>query len=163
MDALHAHLLFNHAAIFGYYFSILLYIVAMIMRSELLKRTALIGLVGASFMTVIVFASGEGAGDRVKDIPGILRSAIDAHEEAAEVSIWLVSVAGFFSLGALSISLKRGTHPVFVQVIVITMAVAACISFYYVGRLGGQIRHTELLNGSMPAASPASAEEHDDD
>ena len=98
MDATHLHLLFNHVGILGLLFSACILLVAILLKSGILKRTAMTGFVIAAVAAAVTMNTGEGAEETVEHISGVAEAAIHEHEEAAESTIWLVGVCGLLSL-----------------------------------------------------------------
>lgn len=67
----HFHLVLNHLPILGTFFGLILLIAAMLLRSDLLKRTALV----AFFIVALPGAAGLSA-----DITGVKESGINNRE-----------------------------------------------------------------------------------
>ena len=148
MNPTHIHLLLNHVSIMAALFSVLLFFYGLFRSNETVKSISYAGFVIAALAAIPVFLTGEPAEDAVEKLPGVLESAIEKHEEAAEAAIWLISVTGILALGALlreKISIFRSKALVAVMIIA-SLASAATIS--YTGYLGGQIRHTEIASGT---------------
>lgn len=156
MDATHLHLLFNHVGIMGILFATILLLVAVFLRSDILKRTAMVGFVIATIATGITMNTGEGAEESVEHMPGITASNIHDHEEAAEVTVWVVAVCGLWSLIGLVFYLLSKPLPSMFSVVLVLVAIVAAAMIFNTGRLGGLIRHTEL-SGTTVAASPTNA------
>jgi uncharacterized membrane protein len=161
LDPTHLHLLFNHAGIFGVLFSTLILIASLLLKSNVLKRTAMIGFILSAIFTIVTMNSGEGAEERVEHMAGIVKSNIEAHEEAAELAAWLTGLTGLLSALGLFISFRGGRSLSWTTAVLLLMALAASASLSNTGLLGGKIRHTELSAGSVSAPLP-SGEEDDD-
>lgn len=163
MNQTHIHLMLNHVAILGSIFSILILLAGIVYNSDILKKTAMIGFVIAALTAIPVFLTGEPAEESVEHLPGIIKETIHDHEEAAEISIWLIVLLGLASLVTFFIaqknnSIKKG----FVTFLLLASLVAAG-SISYTGYLGGKIRHTELTPGGTPATNASTQGEEDDD
>lgn len=73
MNTTHIHLLLNHVAILGALFSVILLLAGMFIKSDILKKTALLGFVLAALASIPVFLTGEPAEESVEHLPGICR------------------------------------------------------------------------------------------
>jgi cobalamin synthase len=162
MDALHAHLIFNHAGIFGIIFSVCILMVGLALRSDILKRTAMAGFIIASVSAAITMNTGEGAEERVESISGFSEADVEAHEESAELSAWLAGTAGVLSLAGLVFWMTRKRIPAIVEVALLAVALAGSVSIFNTGRLGGKIRHTELASTSTDTPAQTGGDEDDD-
>lgn len=165
MDATHLHLLFNHVGIMGVIFSTCLLLVALFLKSDILKRTAMAGFVMATIATGITMNTGEDAEESVESISGVTESVIHEHEEAAEVTIWVVAACGLWSLVGLFFYFLSKPLPSTFSIVLVALAIGAAVMIFNTGRLGGLIRHTEL-SGTATAASPSNTNngehEHED-
>jgi uncharacterized membrane protein len=166
MDATHLHLLFNHVGILGLLFSACILLVAILLKSGILKRTAMTGFVIAAVAAAVTMNTGEGAEETVEHISGVAEAAIHEHEEAAESTIWLVGVCGLLSLIGLIFYFLSRTMPAAFYGLLLLVSLVASAMIFNTGRLGGLIRHTEL-SGTAPApdsghTAPAGEEEHAD-
>lgn len=164
MNQTHIHLLLNHVAILGSVFSIVLLIAGMVLKSDVLKKTAMIGFVIAALVAIPVFLTGEPAEESVENIAGTIKATIEEHEESAEISIWLVEFMGAVSLLTFFLAKKSNTINKGLLSFLLLLSIVAAGSISYTGFLGGKIRHTELsgLNGNA-TGQPDKAGEEDDD
>lgn len=163
MNPVHIHLLLNHVAILAALFSILIFIYGFIRKNETVKNIALTGYVLAALAAIPVFITGEPAEEAVENIPGVLESIIEQHEEAAELAIWLIEITGLLALGGLLLrKFKFFSSTAFAAVLLlISMISAGTIS--YTGYLGGKIRHTELNTNGGEALQQQAGEEEEED
>lgn len=93
---------------------------------------------------IIAFQSGHGAEETVERIAGISESAIEEHEELAEVTVVLLYATGILSLVCLY-ALSKDKN--FAKPVLFGVVATTVITFYFVARttsLGGKIRHTEV-------------------
>ncbi|MFM2207844.1 MAG: hypothetical protein RL213_1819 [Bacteroidota bacterium] len=162
MDAVHAHLIFNHAGIFGLIFSVCILLAGLVLKSDILKRTAMAGFVIASVAAAVTMNTGEGAEERVESVPGFSETVVEAHEESAELSAWLAGAAGILSLAGLALWAFKRTIPRFVELTILAVALAGSVSIFNTGRLGGKIRHTELSATASDMPSQGGEAEDDD-
>jgi hypothetical protein len=167
MTQTHIHLLLNHVAILGSVFSIVLLIAGMVLKSDVLKKTAMIGFVIAALVAIPVFLTGEPAEESVENIAGTIKATIEEHEESAEISIWLVEFMGAVSLLTFFLAKKSNTINKGLISFLLLLSLVAAGSISYTGYLGGKIRHTELSGQigqtANPAGQGAESDEKDDD
>jgi len=161
MDATHLHLLFNHAAIFGIIFSWCILVAGMLLKSGILQRTAMVGFVIAAVAAAITMNSGEGAEERLEQLPGFVESTVEAHEESAEWSIWLIGCVGFLGMVGLGLWVKGRALPRLLQMALLIFGLAATVAIMNTGLLGGKIRHTELSGEVRGIAVPGGEEDED--
>ena len=94
---------------------------------------------------VPVFYSGETAEDLVENQAHVSETFIHEHEEAAEVTVWVLAAAGLLSFLSL-LSLYFRKEPITKRLTLVTLIV----SFAAIGltartaNLGGKISHPEL-------------------
>ncbi|MBK7886283.1 MAG: hypothetical protein IPJ86_02960 [Bacteroidetes bacterium] len=174
MDLTHLHLLLNHFPIIGTIIGIALMVYALLCKQRIIQNAVLAIWVAMAIITIPVMKTGEEAEETVENIAGITEASIHAHEEAAELALWLMITLGIVSLAGLLLKNKDAnkaslfTKPAFVLSLVVFAAMART------GYLGGQIRHTELqgITSAIPAGeynsspapgeTPASSSEDDD-
>ena len=144
MNGAHIHLILNHLPIAGVFFSILLLPIAWRSRSEDLKRASLLLVVVTGLLTIPVFLSGDPAEDVVKLLPGITKTAIHLHEDAAEKSAWLVWGTSLVALAGLWISTRKKVTPKWVIPLVLALSLGCLGLLGLSNNLGGQISHPEI-------------------
>lgn len=162
MDTAHLHLLLNHVPILGSFFGMIILGYGLLRKNQSLISAGLVTFVITGLVAIPAFFTGEAAEEVVENIAGISESAIELHEEVAEVALWLtIALAGVslvvFGVQYFKNSLKGlGIIPLILSVVVFsTMA--------YVGYLGGQIRHTELGSLSSPSIIIMNSNQHEED
>jgi uncharacterized membrane protein len=134
----------NHFPIVGMTFAIPLLLLGWGTKSEDLIRVGL-GLVSLTgLLAVATFLTGEPAEEVVEHLPGIAKRLITIHEEAAEKSIWMVSITAVAALISLIIGFKRKTTPKAAVLLVTCLSVACVGVLAWTNNLGGQISHDEL-------------------
>jgi DNA-binding response OmpR family regulator len=97
---------------------------------------------------VPVFLTGEPAEEMVEGLPGVSEALIGAHEEAAELAIWVMEALGVLSLLALFINFKTERTTNAVMGITFALSLVTFGLMARTGYLGGQIRHTEIRSGA---------------
>ena len=150
MSGVHLHLLVNHAPIFGSLFALALLVASFVWAPEVLRRTALVVLVGTAIAGAVANLSGEPAEDAIRGFPGVQRAVIHEHEELGEKAYIVSVVVGVLALGALIWKRRAPIEgPVTFGALIGSAVVAGMMA--YTGLLGGQIRHTEVRPGATPA------------
>jgi uncharacterized membrane protein len=150
MTGVHIHLLVNHAPILGALFALALLAVSYFYAPDVLRRTALVVLVGAGLAGAAANYTGDPAEDAIRGFPGVRREVIHEHEEMGEKSFLVAAAVGVLALGAL---LRWRRVPVPRSVALAALMGSAVVSgmMGYTGLLGGRVRHTEVRPGATPA------------
>lgn len=151
MNLTHLHLLLNHFPIIGTLIGSSIILCGIIRKQQQAKSIGAAIILVMAIIAIPVFLTGEPAEETVEHLQGISKSLIHDHEEAAELALWIMEIAGLFSLLSLFFQIKKSSiaNNLFIITFVLTL-----ISFGLMARtgyLGGQIRHTELstINGSV--------------
>jgi hypothetical protein len=147
ISGVHLHLLVNHAPLFGALFALALLAASFIWAPDVLRRAALICLVGAAVAAFVADQSGDPAEDAIRGFPGVRRAVIHAHEEFAEKS-WIASgIIGVLALGAM-IRWRRTPIPRGVAAGALVGAAVVSGMMAWTAQLGGRVRHTEVRPGA---------------
>jgi hypothetical protein len=150
MTGAHLHLLVNHAPILGALFALALLCASYVWAPEVLRRTALVVLVGVGVAAAAANFSGEPAEDAIEDYPGVQRAVIHEHEEFAEKAFIAAALLGVLALGGL---VRWRSSPLPSRVAGGATLGAAVVGgmMAYTGLLGGEVRHTEVRTGATAA------------
>ncbi|WP_044518009.1 hypothetical protein [Hymenobacter sp. DG25B] len=143
MNQAHLHLILNHVPILGSLFGLLLLLWAVVRANDSLSRAGLVTLVITALLTIPTQLTGSEAEELVEDQPGVSEPLIHEHEEAAELSFWVMEATGVLAFISL-LPLVR-SHPRSPLLTRLTL-VGAVVSFGLLARtgyLGGQIMHPE--------------------
>src|SRR5580698_9952611 len=97
MDLTHIHLLLNHFPTIGTIIGGGLFLLALITKSDDLKRASLVVLLGIALLAIPTYMSGNGAQEGIKSMPGVSKSLIAAHEGAALVAMVFMLATGAFA------------------------------------------------------------------
>jgi DMSO reductase anchor subunit len=150
----HVHLMINHFPVIGIFGAILLFLYALIRKSEEVEMVSLGFFVLLALITLPVFFTGEAAESVVKNLPDVTETYIDRHEESAEYSITLMELLGAASLAGLIYIRRSGAVPKWLLSVVLALSLITAAVVGYTANLGGQVRHTEIREGSVSSASP---------
>lgn len=157
MNEAHLHLLLNHVPVIGAIGILFLAFVAWMRGSTDVLRVTLLfaGLNAAA--ALVVYLTGDGAEDLVRNLPDISRAMIERHEDAALVATIAAGALGLAALVALLVYRKRAL-PRWVARATLVGAFVPVVFMGWAANLGGQIRHTEIRPGAAAVtASPSSS------
>jgi len=144
MNQAHLHLVVNHFPIILPFVGLLLLIGSLILKSEVIKRTAYFVFVLGALFTLPAFATGEGADEVVEKLPEMSHKIIHIHEEAAETFGLFSYILGAVSALGFWASLKEKA---FAKIITFVVLVVSLVTLFFAknaGTTGGEIRHTEI-------------------
>jgi multidrug transporter EmrE-like cation transporter len=148
MNEAHLHLLLNHVPILGSLFGLVVLAVGLLRDDVSIIRTGLVTLLIAAVLCLPVQLTGEGAQEVLQGVPGTAAALIQAHEEAAELSFWVLELTGALAMLTL-------LQPQRTRLMTRLMLAGAIVSFAllaWAGSLGGQIRHPEARTGFLAPA-----------
>lgn len=129
-------------------------------------------MVFVALVTIPAFKSGGPAAFAVRGFPGIVRSTIHEHAEAADKGFWALEILGALALAGLLFFRRMGGVPMIFASLMLVASLLISGWMFRVAHLGGLIRHPEIGSGAQeaqtqatPAAEPVSSSEtsKDDD
>ena len=162
MNLAHVHLLLNHFPTVGMIVGLGLYVVAILAKSDHLKRASLGVFFCIALLSIPVFATGTSARLALSRAPEVSTAAIDAHETAAFEGLWLMELTGALAWLGLWQYRRLSRLP---QGTLMAVLLAGLATFGLMARaanIGGEIRHPEIrtapdvtgATGETPAAKP---------
>jgi hypothetical protein len=155
MDLAHVHLLLNHFPVIGTIIGGGLFVIALIAKSDDLKRASLAVLLGIALISIPTYITGNGAQDQIKSLPGVSKALIEAHEGAAYVAIGFMEFTGAFAwLGLWQFRRLRRIPNWNLAVILVLTAVSLGL-MTRASNIGGEIRHAEIVDAAAPATNAA--------
>lgn len=155
MNAAAVHLALNHLPVLGLLFALALYGWGMWRRARPVMDAALYAMVGSAVIAWPVWLSGGSAEDLVETLPGVLKTAIEAHESMAVVALIALQAVGVSAILTLVLSRNRDIVACAHGTVVLVGLVGAVLVFRAAGS-GGEIRHAAEMSGA-PAVPPAGA------
>lgn len=161
MNAAQLHLLVNHLPVLGGAFGAALTAAGFVFGKDDLKKAGLWTLVLSGLSAAAADATGDGAEKVVEHLPGVLESAIHAHEEAAEKALTAALIVGAAALATLAHAWRTKALSSRFAAGVLALSLPACALAGWAAHLGGLIRHTEL--GPAAAAEAPGAEKGEAD
>lgn len=166
MDSTHLHLILNHFPIIGTLIGTGVMAYGYYSGSYSTKKAALMIWVAMALVAIPVFLTGEPAEESVEHLLGVSEPMIEAHEEAAELALWVMEALGVLSLLAIFSKLIAEKHQ---KTFILAAFVLSLLTFGAMARtgyLGGLIRHSEIRDGAAgqpPADNGADTETEGDD
>lgn len=148
MSIVHLHLLLNHVPVVGTMFALVTFAAALLIRESVSIKFALWVSAALALVAVAVYFTGGAAEEAVEKLAGVTESAIEQHEEAAEVTTVAMSVFGALSVAAL-LFFRKGRVPRWVAVSGLVGTVVLSALMGWTANLGGQIRHTEIRSANL--------------
>ena len=153
MNAAHYHLILNHIPILATFFSIAVLIWGMVANNKSIKLVALVGFIVAGISVIAVFQTGESAEEIVEEIAAVTHESIENHEEAADVAQWLTIILGAGGLAGLVMLAKSVKGLSRFLWVLLVYAIVTATSLAYTANLGGEIRHSEILESTETTQS----------
>jgi hypothetical protein len=150
-NAIHLHLILNHAPVFGELFAALLLLTAAGLRSTTLLRTALAIVILTALGAIPVFFTGRAAADAIGKVDGIDQEAIAPHEAVAERFLIAAAAAGVAAVVALVLP-GRTTIAIVSMLTLLSFGLAG-----WAANRGALIHHQELRSAEHVQSPTRSA------
>jgi uncharacterized membrane protein len=144
LNGAHLHLLANHIPIVGELMGLIVLGYGIYKKNSEVLNAAYYVFILSAIGCLIAYLTGDSARDAIENMPGILKSYIDNHETAADISIWLIGITGGMSLIGLTFSKTQKEFPIKFSIAVLIVAIIAFAVVSYAGYLGGLIHHPEI-------------------
>ncbi len=155
----YSHLLLNHFPVVLSVVGLGTTILALLIGRRGLWQAAMGALTIAGLFVYPVHFSGDKAEDALNDPWYIKAGAIEAHDKAAGIAMWVILAAGAFAAYCWWRSIKRPEEriPGFIRAGVLVAALGAVGTVTYAAYLGGKIIHEApvLQLQDAPAGLPA--------
>jgi uncharacterized membrane protein len=162
MNNAHLHMVVNHFPIIGTILAIGILIAGLLTKNNGVKITSYFVFIISAIFGLMSMATGDGAEELVKDMPNIGWKIIHEHEEIAEKLALLLDVIGVLSVVALYFNFKKNPKEKIVSLIILGIAIASLVVIQKVGTSGGEIRHTEIREGSQNTSAEKLDTNHDE-
>ena len=146
MNWAYVHVIINHFPIVGVIIGTLILIAGMVFKNEGIKISGLGTLAFAALMAVIVDLTGDPAKEAVRGLTDFIPSLITRHENIASIAMFIMAPLGILAAVTLYSIYKKVRYVRFLLIITLIISLISCTAMGYVGRTGGQIRHTEFRN-----------------
>ena len=155
MNLAHLHLLLNHVPTVGAAIAIALLVLALVRKSDELKRVALEVFFVVALLTLPAYLTGVSAEKQIRDREGVSVMMVAAHESAAVTSLILMQIAGafaWFGLWKFRRTARWGRTTLYALLLLSALTIAVTAR---TANLGGEIRHPEILANEDIAAVEA--------
>jgi len=144
MNAAHWHLVLNHIPVLGTLFGIPFLVIGMIRHKRVLIISSYWVFFIVALLTIPTFLTGDPAEEVIERLPGVSRTLIHDHEEAADPTFVVMLVLGAVALiGLFAERFKEPVRKTTAAVVLILSLVAAGMTAW-TANLGGDIRHPEI-------------------
>jgi FtsH-binding integral membrane protein len=144
MNAAHLHLVTSHAPIFGLFFGLVVWLWALLRRSQEVRRAALLLFVLSGLLAIPAFTSGSPAAKSVLNLPGVNRDAVDRHEEVAVLAFVATALLGCVALAGLVAFRLPKSLPRWFGAVTLGLVLLAGGLMTWASSIGGQTRHPEV-------------------
>ncbi len=146
MNGAFLHVATNHIPVIGMPFAMFILATGLIRGSREVIRISFVAIIAVALLCIFVNQTGDPAADTIRNYPGVLRSDIHNHEEAAEGAFVATEVVGVLALIGLWMTRGGATStPISVLVLIGMMISSGWLG--WVAHLGGLIRHPEIQYG----------------
>lgn len=149
MNDAHFHLIVNHFPIIFTIVGVIVLLVGFIAKSEAVKRTGYLIFILASISSIVAITSGEGAEEVVENLTGVSENFIERHEESAEIFSILSYILGGMSLLGIWASFTKKHFANTISIVTFIFAIVTLFFAQETGTTGGEIRHTEIRDGTI--------------
>lgn len=146
MDQGYLHFIFNHFPILGTLFGVITLSIGLMKRDNSLEDAGLLTFFVSGMLAIPAYLSGEAAEEMIEELPEISHSIIHEHEELAEKAILVMILLAVISLSVFLFSkLKKRNLRAF-KLTILVFSIFAFVLMVFVGKTGGEIRHSEIRN-----------------
>jgi uncharacterized membrane protein len=155
MNWAHVHLVFNHIPVIGVPLAFLLFLVALVRKSEELKKAGLASFILIALLALPAYLTGEPAEGIVRNLSDVSKEMIEEHEKAALFSLVALELLGVVSLTGLVLS--RGSKPLprWTVITCLILSLATATMMARTANLGGKVHHPEIRTESFRLAPNA--------
>jgi len=156
MNLAHIHIVLNHIPSIGTAVGLLLFIYSMVKKSDQLRKISLQLLVVMSLAVLPTYLTGNAAQSALRNRTDIPRGLIEVHQNAAIVTLILMTVTGtfaWFGLWQYRRFSRMGSGTTYAMLIISIFTAAAILR---TANLGGDISHPEIRTAvEVPAPEVA--------
>ncbi len=160
MNWAHIHLMVNHIPVMGVIFGILLLLLAIIKKSDELKKVSLGIFIVITLSSLLVYFTGEPSEEVVENLPGVAESLIEEHEEMAFIATIAVAILGVIAAMGLITSYSKSIAKKMVTAVMILSIISGGL-ILQTATLGGEIRHTEIRKDFRHTQSESEIDERE--
>jgi NO-binding membrane sensor protein with MHYT domain len=152
MNPVQIHLVLTHVPVLGTVFGMFLFGLAMLKKSEELRRTGALVFVLSALLALPTYFSGDSADSFLASMHADIT---EQHEEIAVLALGAALVLGLLSLAGLLWFRKGRSFPAWFTGVSLAIALLTFAAMTWTASLGGKIRHPEI-GGMAPSEKAAS-------
>ena len=152
-DLVHLHLLLNHFPTVGMIVGFAVFVLALLKKSEDLKRGGLAIFFVIALLSLPTYMTGYSAQKSVKGMPGISQGVVDLHQRSALMALIFMEATGLVAWYGLWYSRRRSSAGARNTAAVLLLSAVTIGLMSSTANAGGEIRHPEIL--SSAAETPA--------
>jgi uncharacterized membrane protein len=153
MNLSHLHLLLNHFPTIGMVVGLVLFLAAIAVKSDDLKRASLTTFFAIALLAIPTFVTGTAAQLALSDTPDISKSLVIQHENVAFIALCAMELTGALAWLGLWQFRRRGLIPSTTLAAILILGLATFGLMAQAASIGGEIRHPEIR--SAPLVEPA--------
>lgn len=134
MDLTHLHPMIVHFPIALLIVGFLFDIAGSITKRESFTQTAFYLIILGALGVIAAFITGDQAGSGISE-EGALKQALETHEEAATLTIWIVSIAAAFRIALVLLKKFKGV----LKMVSLALFLIAVLAIARTGYYGGEL------------------------
>jgi hypothetical protein len=156
MNLAHIHILLNHFPTVGTIVTLGFFVLALVMKSDDLKRASLTVFVGLGLVAIAAYVSGGAAEEQIKAMAGVSKDGIAAHKNAALLAFAILEITAMAAWFGLWQIRRIGRSTSMTNNLVLVFAIISLALMANAAEIGGEIRHPEILEAGATASSATS-------
>jgi len=158
LNFVHVHLLLNHVPTVGTIIALGLLMLALVKKSQELKRASLALFFAIALVSLPTYMTGYSAQKAIKDRPGVSSSLIEQHQSAALLALIFMEATGVVAWFGLWQARKRSAAAGWNAPVVLLLSAVTIGLMAAAANIGGEISHPEIMSaGEAPGGTLAPA------
>lgn len=158
MDLTHLHPMIVHFPIALLIIGFLSDIVGLLTKRDFFTQTGFYLFTLGAVGVIAAFVTGDQAGDGIME-EGALKQALEIHEEAATLTIWVASIAAVFRIALFLLKKYSGV----LKMVSLVLGLLAVMAIARTGYYGGELVYKHAAGVQLDFGSGTSSTEKDDD
>jgi uncharacterized membrane protein len=154
MNSAHIHLLLNHFPTIGFCIGLVIFVIALVRKSEELQEAGLVILFLTAAVTIATYVSGNDAQEAMRDTAGVSEALVKAHESAALVAFAFMQATGFFAWVSLWMLRRIARVANWNLAVVTILGIVTFVLMARAANMGGEIRHPEIQDAQVSSLDP---------
>jgi uncharacterized membrane protein len=158
MDLTHLHPMIVHFPIALLIVGFLSDLVGLLTKREFFTQAGFYLFILGALGVVAAFITGGQAGDGIVE-EGVLKQALETHEEAATLAIWIVSIAAVFRIALFLLKKFSGV----LKMVSLALGLLAVMAIARTGYYGGELVYKHAAGVQLDLGFGTSSIEKDND